>query len=128
MVTVESIEELERAINPRTAMIYLTADSGPNAMLEAVARIAGPKNIPILVDAAAEVLTIPNVHLQRGATIVGTAAARPSAVHSAQDCCSDGRTSCSPPGRPARRITARDATTKWDGRRRSACWQRSKRG
>src|SRR5438874_7637434 len=70
MVTVESIEELERAINPRTAMIYLTADSGPNAMLEAVARIAGPKNIPILVDAAAEVLTIPNVHLQRGATVV----------------------------------------------------------
>ncbi len=70
MVTVESIEELERAINPRTAMIYLLADSGPNAMLEAVARIAGPKNIPILVDAAAEVLTIPNVHLQRGATIV----------------------------------------------------------
>ena len=35
MVTVESIEELERAINPRTAMIYLMADSGPNAMLEA---------------------------------------------------------------------------------------------
>jgi len=70
MVTVESIEELERAINPRTAMIYLMADSGPNAMLEPVARIAGPKNIPILVDAAAEVLTIPNVHLQRGATIV----------------------------------------------------------
>ena len=29
-----------------------------------------PKNIPILVDAAAEMLTIPNVHLQRGATIV----------------------------------------------------------
>src|SRR5689334_8683507 len=70
MVTVESIEELERAINPRTAMIYLMADSGPNAMLESVARIAGPKNIPILVDAAAEVLTIPNVHLQRGATVV----------------------------------------------------------
>lgn len=70
MVTVDSLEELERAINPRTAMIYLMADSGPNAMLEPVARIAGPKNIPILVDAAAEVLTIPNVHLQRGATIV----------------------------------------------------------
>ena len=70
MVTVESIEELERAINPRTAMIYLMADSGQNAMLEPVARVAGPKNIPILVDAAAEVLTIPNVHLQRGATIV----------------------------------------------------------
>jgi seryl-tRNA(Sec) selenium transferase len=70
MVTVESIEEIDRAINPRTAMIYLMADSGPNSMLEPVARVAGPKNIPILVDAAAEVLTIPNVHLQRGATVV----------------------------------------------------------
>ena len=38
--------------------------------LEAVAQAARPKQIPILVDAAAEVLTIPNVHLQRGATIV----------------------------------------------------------
>ena len=28
------------------------------------------RNIPILVDAAAEMLTIPNVHLQKGATIV----------------------------------------------------------
>jgi Selenocysteine synthase [seryl-tRNASer selenium transferase] len=128
MVTVESIEELERAINPRTAMIYLMADSGPNAMLESVARIAGPKNIPILVDAAAEVLTIPNVHLQRGATIVAYSGGKASAVRSARDCCSDGRTSCSPPGRPVRRITARDATTKWDGRRPSACWRRSKRG
>ena len=35
-----------------------------------MARIAKPKNIPILIDAAAEVLTIPNVHLQKGATIV----------------------------------------------------------
>ena len=46
MVTVESIEELERAINPRTAMIYLLADSGPNAMLEAVARVAGRRTFP----------------------------------------------------------------------------------
>ena len=38
--------------------------------LENVAKIAKPKNIPILVDAAAEILTIPNVHLQKGATIV----------------------------------------------------------
>src|SRR5687767_6026677 len=73
MVTVETIEELENALNPRTAMIYLLADNGPGSgpmALEAIARIAQPKNIPILVDAAAEVLTIPSVHLQRGATIV----------------------------------------------------------
>ena len=73
MITVDTLEELERALNPRTAMIYLTSGgestSGPMS-LEAVAKIAKPKNIPILVDAAAEVLTIPNVHLQRGATIV----------------------------------------------------------
>jgi len=73
VITVDTAEELENALNPRTAMIYLTAggpsQSGPLA-LEAIARMAQPKNIPILVDAAAEVLTIPCVHLQRGATIV----------------------------------------------------------
>ncbi len=73
MITVDTLEELERALNPRTAMIYLTSGgestNGPMS-LEAVAKVAAPKNIPILVDAAAEVLTIPNVHLQRGATIV----------------------------------------------------------
>src|SRR5206468_6322534 len=60
-------------LSPRTAMIYLTAggpaSSGPLS-LENVAKIARAKNVPILIDAAAEVLTIPNVHLQRGATIV----------------------------------------------------------
>jgi hypothetical protein len=54
-------------------MIYLSAGgpstSGPLS-LENVAKIAKPHNIPILVDAAAENLTIPNVHLQKGATIV----------------------------------------------------------
>ncbi len=73
IVMVDTPQELEGALNPRTAMIYLTAggqtQSGPLA-LETVAGIAKPRNIPILVDAAAEVLTIPSVHLQRGATIV----------------------------------------------------------
>jgi D-glucosaminate-6-phosphate ammonia-lyase len=73
MITVDTAEELEHALGPRTAMIYLTsgggASSGPLS-LENVAKIARPKNIPILVDAAAEVLTIPNVHLEKGATIV----------------------------------------------------------
>jgi seryl-tRNA(Sec) selenium transferase len=73
MVVVDTLEELANALNPRTAMIYLMAD-GPNRSgpinLESVAKIAQPKNVPILVDAAAEVLTIPSVHLQRGATVV----------------------------------------------------------
>jgi seryl-tRNA(Sec) selenium transferase len=73
LITVETIEELENALGSRTAMIYLMADNGPSSgpmALEAVAQLAKPRNIPILVDAAAEVLTIPNVHLQRGATVV----------------------------------------------------------
>lgn len=72
ILMVDTPEEFEKALNPRTAMIYLQggpAMSGPLA-LEIVARMAQPRNIPILVDAAAEVLTIPNVHLQRGATVV----------------------------------------------------------
>jgi D-glucosaminate-6-phosphate ammonia-lyase len=73
MITVETPEELEQALSARTAMIYLTSGGGASdgpLSLENVARIAKPKNIPILIDAAAEVLTIPNVHLQKGATIV----------------------------------------------------------
>jgi len=73
IIMVNTQEELEHALSPRTAMIYLSAgassSSGPLS-LEAIAKIAKPRNIPILVDAAAEVLTIPNVHLQQGATIV----------------------------------------------------------
>lgn len=73
VIMVDTFEELERALNPRTAMIYLTAGgpstSGPLS-LENIAKIAQPRDIPILVDAAAEVLTIPNVHLTRGATVV----------------------------------------------------------
>ncbi|MCC6538182.1 MAG: aminotransferase class V-fold PLP-dependent enzyme [Bryobacterales bacterium] len=73
MITVDTAEEFERALSKRTAMIYLSAgrstDGGPLS-LENIARMAKPWNIPILIDAAAEVLTIPNVHLQRGATVV----------------------------------------------------------
>src|SRR5262245_25416763 len=73
VVMVDTIDELTNALNARTAMIYLSAGgastSGPLA-LENVAIVAKPKNIPILVDAAAEILTIPNVHLQKGAAVV----------------------------------------------------------
>ncbi len=73
VLEVETPEELELAIGPKTAMIYIFAngrnETGPMST-EAIAKIAKPHNIPILVDAAAEVLTIPSVHLQRGATLV----------------------------------------------------------
>lgn len=74
IITVNTKEELERAIGPRTALVYLMSgpesDPGQPLSLEVIASIAKPKNVPILVDAAAEVLTIPNIHLQQGATVV----------------------------------------------------------
>jgi L-seryl-tRNA(Ser) seleniumtransferase len=67
-------EEFEAALGPRTAMVYVLAgpraETGPMA-LEVLTALANKKNVPVLVDAAAEVLTIPNVHLQKGATLVG---------------------------------------------------------
>ncbi|PYQ26016.1 MAG: hypothetical protein DMF81_00850, partial [Acidobacteria bacterium] len=35
-----------------------------------IASIAQARKVPVLVDAAAEILTVPNVHLQNGATLV----------------------------------------------------------
>jgi L-seryl-tRNA(Ser) seleniumtransferase len=72
IVEVSTKEELAAAINPRTALIMVLAgpgDRGPLG-LDVIAEVAKPRGVPILVDAAAERLTIPNVHLQRGATMV----------------------------------------------------------
>jgi L-seryl-tRNA(Ser) seleniumtransferase len=73
VVEVSTPAEFEAALGPRTAMIYVLA--GPNAdnsplSLQALAPLAQAKGVPIVVDAAAEILTIPNVHLQNGATLV----------------------------------------------------------
>ncbi len=74
IITVDTLEELGRALNPRTAMIFLMTgrdtDPGESFSIESVANLAKPHNIPVLVDAAAEDLTIPNVHLQAGASVV----------------------------------------------------------
>ena len=74
VIEVGSAEELDAAFGPRTAMVYILA--GPNAdagplNTRAIASIARQKQVPVLVDAAAEILTIPNVHLENGATLVG---------------------------------------------------------
>ena len=70
VIMVDTDEELKNAISPRTAMIYYMAGAGGDLTLEKIARVAKPKNVPVLVDAAAEILTIPNVHLEKGATVV----------------------------------------------------------
>src|SRR5262249_5216062 len=73
IVEVGTVEELDAAFGPRTAMVYVLA--GPEAdksplNTRAIAQLASQKRVPVLVDAAAEVLTVPNVHLERGATLV----------------------------------------------------------
>ncbi|PYR54692.1 MAG: hypothetical protein DMF91_26165, partial [Acidobacteria bacterium] len=73
VVEVGTGEELEAAFGPRTAMVYILAgpeaDTGPLST-KAIARLANQKKVPVLVDAAAEILTVPNVHLENGATLV----------------------------------------------------------
>jgi len=74
IIHVTNVAELEKAINPKTAMIYVNAVNGSFTgqpfSLEVIAGVAKPKNIPILIDAAAENLTIPSVHIKRGADVV----------------------------------------------------------
>ncbi len=73
IIEVNSQKELESSINPRTAMIMIMAspraDKGP-LNTENVCKIAKARDVPVIVDAAAEYLTIPNKHLGLGATMV----------------------------------------------------------
>jgi L-seryl-tRNA(Ser) seleniumtransferase len=74
IIEVGDAAEYEAALGPKAAMVYVfagpRAESGP-LPYDAIYGIAKKKNVPVLVDAAAEMLTIPNVHLQKGATLVG---------------------------------------------------------
>jgi hypothetical protein len=69
-----SMEELEASLGPQTAMIMLLSEArdyeaGPMS-IDNVSAAAHKRGIPVLVDAAAEMLTVPNVHLKRGADLV----------------------------------------------------------
>lgn len=72
IVNVGTPAELEAAFNEKTAMCYILAGPGDEGPLgtAAVSAAARKRGVPVLVDAAAEILTIPNIHLQRGATAV----------------------------------------------------------
>ncbi len=74
VVEVGTPEELERSMGPQTAMIYILsspqAASGPMSIAN-ICKAARRKDVPVFVDAAAETLTIPNIHLKAGATFVG---------------------------------------------------------
>jgi L-seryl-tRNA(Ser) seleniumtransferase len=77
MVEVETVQDLEAALSPRTAMIYMflgNANQPENRQasrelsLETVVRFTRPKNVPVLVDCAAERLS--DDYLKRGASLL----------------------------------------------------------
>lgn len=73
IVEVREPSELESAFNERTAMVYILGGPGDDGPLgtRVISEVAKRRNVPVIVDAAAEVLTLkPNVHLGRGATAV----------------------------------------------------------
>ena len=73
IVEVHEASQLESSFNDRTAMVYILGGPGDEGPLgtRVIAGVAKRKNVPVIVDAAAEILTVkPNVHLERGATAV----------------------------------------------------------
>ncbi len=73
MVEVDTAAQFEAAVNSRTAMCMIM--SGPAAekgelSIPNTAILCKKHGIPLLIDAAAEELTIPNGHFKNGATLV----------------------------------------------------------
>lgn len=72
IVEIKDPSELQTAFNENTALVYIMAGPGDEGPLgtKVMSEAARQHNVPVIVDAAAEGLTIPNIHLQRGATLV----------------------------------------------------------
>ena len=74
IIEVADAAEYEAALGPKVAMVYImTGNRMENGPLnyDAVYSIAKKKNVPVFTDAAAEMLTVPNIYLQKGSTFVG---------------------------------------------------------
>jgi L-seryl-tRNA(Ser) seleniumtransferase len=108
VVEVATAEELEAAFGraPRWSTSSPARTPTRPAQHAGDRRVARQKQVPVLVDAAAEILTVPNVHLENGATLVGYSGGKCLAARRARACCSDARIWCRPRGSTARRITA----------------------
>ena len=72
IVEVNSVEELQAAISRHTAMIEILGNHFGSAKLDLkdVAPVARKAGVPILVDAAADYLIVPNPYLALGADLV----------------------------------------------------------
>ncbi|MBT4484803.1 MAG: aminotransferase class V-fold PLP-dependent enzyme [Candidatus Latescibacteria bacterium] len=73
MIHVDTKEEMGKAINERTAMIFIfgTALDREGISLEDMVSIGKKHGIPVMVDAAAERPDVPNVYIEAGVDLVG---------------------------------------------------------
>lgn len=74
VVEAETPDELRARITPRTAMIYVMSsprEAKSQLPIRTICAIAKEKNVPVMVDAAAEEPLKPNIHLAAGADLVG---------------------------------------------------------
>jgi L-seryl-tRNA(Ser) seleniumtransferase len=72
IISVNTIDDFHAALGRRTAMVAVNASSESRGIrLEELAKAARPAGVPILVDAAAHLPSLPNQWLLRGADLVG---------------------------------------------------------
>jgi len=70
-VNVDTAEEMEEAVNDRTAMIAVLGEALDRGItFEEIVAVGKKHGIPIVVDAAAEEPNVPNVYLEGGADLV----------------------------------------------------------
>ena len=71
ILEVETEAELRAALSQRTAMVAINADADASPIpIERMIAIAGERDIPCLVDAAAQRPDVPNRYLAMGADVV----------------------------------------------------------
>ena len=106
VIEVNSPQELRAAISPHTAMIELLGNYFGKADLDLkdIAPIARAAGIPILVDAAADYLIVPNPYIAQGADLVAYSGGKIIRGRKARACCSAAATWYAPRGPTARRI------------------------
>ena len=131
IVMVETQAELERAINPRTAMIYITTGAssatGQPLSLEVIADVARPHKISILADSAPKTSPFPMSTCKGAPLSWPTAAASPVRAQCAGLVLGD-KALLQSAWQSVRRTTGRAATIKSARKKSWGCWRRWKLG
>ncbi|HWB83828.1 MAG TPA: aminotransferase class V-fold PLP-dependent enzyme [Bryobacteraceae bacterium] len=70
IISVDTLDELRRAIGKQTAMIALVGSHGMKIPLESIVPLARKAGVPVVVDGAPEFPKVPNTYLSGGADLV----------------------------------------------------------